>query len=151
MSSARADSGRRGLRGKVLIVDDQDSMRELLRMILESDYHIAEAGSGAALHKALEHEQPDVVLLDMHLPDANGLHLLPTISERWPGTQVIILTGAPGDSEAMAAAREAVSRGVCSLLHKSGEFDFGLVLANVSGAVDRRCQAQERATVQPEP
>jgi DNA-binding NtrC family response regulator len=150
MASARADTGGQGLRGKVLIVDDQESMRELLRMILESDYHIAEADSGAALHKALNHDQPDVVLLDMHLPDANGVHLLPTIKERWPGTQVIIMTGAPLDSETMSPVVEAVSRGACSLLRKSADFDFGVVLAGVNSALDRRFEAQSRATLRPE-
>jgi DNA-binding NtrC family response regulator len=151
MASARAGSGGHELRGKVLIVDDQESMRELLRMILEGDYHISEADSGAALHKALNHEQPDVVLLDMHLPDANGVHLLPVIANRWPQTQVIILTGAPSDSEAMSSVVEAVNRGACTLLHKTGDFDFGMVLAGVNNALDRRYQAQERPTLRLEP
>ena len=138
MASARADHSGQSFRGKVLIVDDHEGIRELFRTILEDDYHVAEADSGAALYAALDREQPDVVLLDMKLPDANGLGLLPAIRERWPGTQVIVLTGAPKDSEAMCAAVEAVNQGAFSLLSKSADFDMRMLLAGVSNAMERR-------------
>ena len=109
MASAQAARSGGRHKGRVLIVDDHEGMRELLRTILEDDYHVAEADSGAALHEALAHEQPDVVLLDMKLPDATGLGLLQAIKQRWPETQVIVLTGAPKDSETMLAAVEAVN------------------------------------------
>ena len=137
MAPARADSSPRA-RGKVLIVDDQEGIRDLLKTILETDYHVAEADSGAALHKALEQEQPDVVLLDMKLPDANGLGLLPTIKHRWPETEVIVMSGAPGDGEGVAWAAEAVKSGACGFLSKSAEFDFQQLLAGVSNALERR-------------
>ena len=149
MASARADHSRRSLRGKVLIVDDHEGIRELLRTILEDDYRVAEADSGAALQEALAHEQPDVVLLDMKLPDANGLGLLPAIKQRWPETQVIVLTGAPKDSEAMRAAIEAVNRGAFSLLSKSADFDMEKLLTGVSNAMDRRLQFPPNNSVGP--
>lgn len=150
MASARADHSRRSLRGKVLIVDDHEGIRELLRTILEDDYRVAEADSGAALHEALAHEQPDVVLLDMKLPDANGLGLLPAIKQRWPETQVIVLTGAPKDSEAMLAAIEAANRGAFSLISKSADFDMRKLLAGVSNAMDRRFQSQTDGSARPQ-
>jgi DNA-binding NtrC family response regulator len=134
----------------VLIVDDHEGIRELLRTILEDDYRVAEADSGAALHEALAHEQPDVVLLDMKLPDANGLGLLPAIKQRWPETQVIVLTGAPKDSEAMLAAIEAANRGAFSLISKSADFDMRKLLAGVSNAMDRRFQSQTDGSARPQ-
>ena len=116
-------------------------MRELLKAILESDYQVAEADSGAALQKALDGEQPDVVLLDMKLPDANGLGLLPTIKRRWPATEVIILSGAPNGSGALSWATEAVKGGAFGCLSKSAEFSFPQVLACVSSAMERRHRA----------
>ena len=95
MAASSSDSSRPARKGRILIVDDEEGIRELLKAILEADYHIAEADSGAALLLALEKEAADVVLLDMHLPDANGLHLLPAIKQRWPATQVIMLSGTP--------------------------------------------------------
>jgi DNA-binding NtrC family response regulator len=150
MASARADRSGRSFRGKVLIVDDHEGIRELLRTILEADYHVAEAANGAALQEALTHEQPDVVLLDMKLPDASGLGLLPAIKQCWPETQVIVLTGAAKDSEAMSAAIEALNRGAFSLLSKSADFDMRKLLAGVSNAMDRRFQSPPNDSVRPQ-
>jgi DNA-binding NtrC family response regulator len=141
MAESRAGSARRAGKGKILVVDDDEGMRDLLRTILESDYQVAEAESGAALHKALDHEQPDVVLLDMKLPDANGLGLLPAIKQRWPATEVIILSGAPTDGGTASWATEAVKGGAFGCLSKSAEFSFPGVLACVGSALERRCQA----------
>ena len=138
MTAYAADSSRQG---RILIVDDEDGMRDLLKAILGSDYQITEADSGAALHKALDHEQPDVVLLDMKLPDANGLGLLPAIKRRWPATEVIILSGAPNGSGALSWAAEAVKGGAFGCLSKSAEFSFPQVLACVSSAMERRHRA----------
>jgi DNA-binding NtrC family response regulator len=140
MASARADHSERLLRGKVLIVEDHEGVRELFRAVLEEQYCIREAASGAALLDALEQEQPDVVLLDLRLPDADGLGLLPAINQRWPETQVIILTGAAHDSEAMSAAVEAVNRGAFSLFSKSADLNLQQLLAGVSSALERRLQ-----------
>ena len=90
------------MKGKILIVDDQESVRQMLRAILEDDHEIWEAASGAALQEQLSKDQPDVVLLDVKLPDDNGLDLLPIVKKRWPETEVIILTGAPADHEAVS-------------------------------------------------
>jgi DNA-binding NtrC family response regulator len=113
-------------------------MRDLLKTILESDYHVAEADSGAALHKALDREQPDVVLLDMRLPDANGLGLLPAIKNRWPETEVILMSGTPSDGEEGAWAAEAAKSGAFGVLSKSAAFDFQQFLAGVSHALEHR-------------
>ena len=138
MTAYAADSSRQG---RILIVDDEEGMRDLLKAILGSDYQIAEADSGAALHKALDHEQPDVVLLDMKLPDANGLGLLPAIKRRWPATEVIVLSGAPNGSGALSWAAEAVKGGAFGCLSKSAEFSFPQVLTCVSSAMERRHRA----------
>ena len=141
MATARADHSGGLLRGKVLIVDDEAGIRELVKLVLAERYQVTEVDSGAALWKALEDEQPDVVLLDVTLPDANGLAMLPAIRQRWPGTQVIVLTGAAYDTETMLAAVDAVSRGVFSLLSKSADFSLQKLLAGVRSAMERRFRA----------
>jgi two-component system response regulator EvgA len=135
MAAARADSSRPARKGRILIVDDEEGIRELLKAILEADYHIAEADSGAALLLALEKEAADVVLLDMHLPDANGLHLLPAIKQHWPATQVIMLSGTPNEGGSKSWAAESVKNGAFGFLSKSAEFSFPQVLDCVSSAV----------------
>ena len=141
MAVPGADSSRQSRKGKILIVDDEQGMRELLKAILEADYCIVEADSGAALHQALDKEAPDLVLLDMHLPDANGLSLLSAIKQRSPATEVIILSGTPDDSRAASWAAEAVKGGAFAFLTKSAEFSFPQILDCVSSALERRDQA----------
>ena len=64
------------------------------------------------------------MLLDVKLPDGNGLDLLPTIKKRWPETEVIVLTGAPDDDEAVSWAVEATKRGAFNFIRKSAQFDI---------------------------
>ena len=65
------------MKGKVLIVDDDRDLRAILSALFEDEFQVSEADTGAALQKALTLEQPDVVVLDVKLPDADGLELLP--------------------------------------------------------------------------
>ena len=81
------------MKGKILLVDDEQTIRELVGSVLQRDFTVAEAESGAALQKAFNDTQPDVVVLDVKLKDANGLELLPLIKKRWSDTEVIMLTG----------------------------------------------------------
>jgi DNA-binding response OmpR family regulator len=82
-------------RATVLVVDDDPSLRLLCRVNLELEgYRVVEAGSIDAAEKALDQEDLDVVLLDVHLGNQDGLTLLPAIEEH--GQAVALLTGSPG-------------------------------------------------------
>jgi DNA-binding NtrC family response regulator len=133
------------MKGKILIVDDEEKYRQVLSGWLTGDYQVSEAESGAALQRALTGEQPDVLLLDVKLGDADGLELLPAIKKRWPDTEVIVLTGAPkDDAEAVAWAVEATKRGAFNFIRRSGErFDGPKFLADVANAMERRQQTEE--------
>lgn len=129
----------------ILIVDDQADFREVIGLALQQDkYRLSEAADAASLRKALLGAQPDVVLLDVKLPDANGIELLPQIKKRWPETEVIVLTGATKDSdEAVSWAVEAIKRGAFTFLRKSAEFDLEKLRADVRCALDRKRQNEE--------
>jgi DNA-binding NtrC family response regulator len=131
------------MKGKVLVVDDEKGMRDLIEHALNGDYQVSVADSEAALQKAYGSEQPDVMLLDVKLPDANGLELLPSIKKRWPETEVIVLTGAPSDDEAVSWAVEATKRGAFNFLRKSAEFEVAKLLADVGNAMEHRRQMEE--------
>jgi DNA-binding NtrC family response regulator len=135
------------MKGKVLIVDDDQDQRAVLTALLEQDYQISTADSGAALQRAFALEQPDLVLLDVKLPDADGLHLLPQLKKRWPDTQVIVLTGAPSDNEAVSWAVEAIKRGAFNFLRKNVQFDPEKLLADVQNAIEYRRQNEEASTL----
>ena len=125
------------MKGTVLLVDDDPNIRDLVASVLQRDFQVTEAESGAALQKTFAEAQPDVVVLDVKLRDANGLELLPLIKKRWADTEVIMLTG----EGTMAMAMEAGRLGAYTFLSKP--FETEKLLADVKCAFDRKQQNQE--------
>jgi DNA-binding NtrC family response regulator len=129
------------MKGKVLIVDDDRDLRAILGALFEDEFQVGEADTGAALQKALTLEQPDVVVLDVKLPDADGLDLLPQLKKRWPDTEVIVLTGY--DDVSMAV--EAGKRGAYNFVTKP--FENAKLLADVRCAFERKEQTAENSNL----
>ena len=129
------------MKAKILIVDDEADLRNMLTAVLEDFYDVAQASNGAALQKAFSQPPPDVVLLDVKLPDADGLELLPQVKKRWPDTEVIVLTGHGTISMAVEAGRG----GAYNFLSKP--FENEKLLADVKCAVERKEQNQENSTL----
>src|ERR1035438_9160460 len=129
------------MKAKILIVDDEADLRNLLASVLEDHYEVAQASNGAALQKAFSQPPPDVVLLDVKLPDADGLELLPQIKKRWPDTEVIVLTGHGTISMAVEAGRG----GAYNFLAKP--FENEKLLSDVKCAVERKEQNKENNTL----
>ncbi len=71
---------------QILIVEDVEMNRDLLTQILEEDYEILEAEDGAKGLEATRAEAPDLVLLDMLLPEMNGLEVAAAIRQS-PGVE----------------------------------------------------------------
>jgi DNA-binding NarL/FixJ family response regulator len=81
---------------RIIIVDDHPLFRQGLRDVLETDAHlhvVAEAADGeVAIQKAYQFE-PDIILMDINLPTANGLQVTSKIVSALPSTRVITITG----------------------------------------------------------
>src|SRR5207245_11782926 len=94
---------------KVLIIDDDSTAREVLGARLESLGHaVLLAADGTAGLHACPLRRPDVVLLDLRLPDCDGLEILAQLKEECPETEVIILTAyATVDNAVMATKQGA--------------------------------------------
>ena len=129
------------MKGNILIVDDAADIRELLATVLRGDYEVSEADSGAALKSITAEQQPDIVLLDIKLPDADGLDLLPQLKKQWPETEVIVLTG----NATFEAAVEATKRGAYHFLNKP--FDTQGLLVTVERALEHKQQNEENSTL----
>jgi len=99
----------------ILVIDDEDLIRwSLGQLLTRKGYAVLSAETGAAgLALFLEHA-PDLVLLDLKLPDIDGLHLLPQLLEHHRQTPVIIMTayGSP------TIEQEARSLGAVDFLRK---------------------------------
>lgn len=97
----------------VLLVDDHPLLRDGVRGALERDPQlavVAEAGTVAECVPAAAEHQPDVVLLDLSLPDGSGLTALPALHDVAPDAAVLVLTSS-GDQETVRAALRAGARG----------------------------------------
>lgn len=80
---------------KLMIVDDHSMVREGLKQLLELDEDlkvISQASDGCEGIKKLDEDRPDVLLLDINLPNMNGLEMLKEIYERNIDVKVLILT-----------------------------------------------------------
>ena len=82
---------------KILIVDDNDMMRKLLRGILRGENYevIGEARNGLIALDFLEKHRPDIVFLDVMMPEMDGLETLQNIKQTNPDIIVIMITGNP--------------------------------------------------------
>jgi len=79
----------------ILIIEDDDNLREVLRFYLEEEnYLLFDAADGASAREIIEKEIPDLVLLDLRLPDESGISILRWMREVYPSIQTIIVSGA---------------------------------------------------------
>ncbi|HUC84458.1 MAG TPA: sigma-54 dependent transcriptional regulator [Candidatus Acidoferrales bacterium] len=125
------------MKGKILIVDDEADLRAMLKSILEDDYTVTLAEDAATLQRFYTQDPPDVVLLDLKLPDANGLDLLPQIKKTWPESEVIVLTG----EATFEAAVLATKRGAYHFINKP--FDTQALQVTIDRAIENRQQKEE--------
>ena len=125
------------MKNKVLLVDDQEELRSMLSASFKGQgFEVMEAESGERLKALLAGPQPDVALLDLVLPDADGLDLLTVMKREWPETEVIVLTG----HGSLDAAVEATKRGAFHFQTKpQDEGLFNLV----EKALERKQQSLE--------
>jgi len=120
------------VRHKVLIVDDEPSIRRLIQAALaRADYTTVEAENGREALDKLRDERPDIVLLDLGLPDRDGLELVPLI-KRQADVTLIIVSARDATEEKVAA----LDLGADDYLTKP--FDTDELLARVRVALRNR-------------
>ncbi len=130
------------MRNKILVVDDQAELRMLVRMMLEQcGYEVSEAADSAALKATFDNPAPDIVLLDLKLPDADGLELIPVLKKQWPDSEVIVLTG----HASYELAVEAIKRGAFHFQEKP--IDNKGLLNLVEKALERKLLAVEASSL----
>ena len=126
-------------KNRILIVDDDETVRRSYLRSLESISNNIEAASdGEEALQTMERKPFDVVLLDMRMPGQDGLSVLRTIKQKWPESEVVIITGYP----TVASAKEAVRLGAYDYVAKPvGPQD---VINVTDGAITRKQWALQR-------
>ncbi len=104
----------------ILIVDDEEFIRLSLNQILSEEKHnVILTESGAAALKTIKEEEIDLVLLDLNLPDMNGLDILKQLKSIQPGILTIIMTG----FASVESAVEAIKLGAYDYIKKPFKAD----------------------------
>lgn len=96
----------------VVLVDDHELIRHGLRRAFERDSGFAvagEAGSGAAARRLVASARPDVVTVDIRLPDVSGLELAKEFRSQYPQMGIVVLTMYSGDDHLFAALEAGAS------------------------------------------
>ncbi len=128
------------MKTKIMVVDDDPNIRDLMVTLLTAEgYDVIPAGNAAEAQGCFAGPQPDVVLLDLQLPDGHGLDLLPVIKKQWAESEVIVLTG----NATFDAAVEATKRGAYHFQNKPVDPKSLMVL--VSRALEHK-QLTEQAS-----
>jgi DNA-binding NtrC family response regulator len=125
----------------LLLVDDDPTFRRVMAAELERlGYEVAGAGSGEEAVQAAARLEPAVVLLDLQLPDMDGLQVLQAIRERSPGSEVIMLTG----HGSFDTAIQSIRLGAFDYVAKPCPLDE--LEVRIQRALERRA-LQQRATL----
>jgi DNA-binding NtrC family response regulator len=99
----------------VLVVDDEEVVRRsLLRSLEGARCDVEAVADGAEALRAMERNAFDLVMLDLRMPGMDGMTVLRTIKEKWPESEVVVITGYPS----VESAKEAIRLGASDYLAK---------------------------------
>jgi len=114
---------------KILIVDDEEVVRlSYMRVLAGTNCQVTTAWTWGQVTQALQGEEFDVVLLDLRMPDMDGITVLKALKRRWPASEVIVITGYP----TLESAKEAVTLGAYDYLMKPVGPDQVIEAANAA-------------------
>ncbi len=124
---------------KILVVDDEEVVRlSHIRTLASIHCDVEVVRDGGEALDVMAQRPADVVLLDLRMPGMDGMAVLKTIKQRWPETEVVIITGYPS----VDTAKEAVRLGAYDYLAKPVGPDEVINVAN--GAMTQKKWSMHR-------
>ena len=90
----------------ILIIEDHPMMRTSLRLALETAGDLFVVGEAGSVSEGLEKialEKPDMILLDLYLPDGNGMDVIAVRNKLYPEMKVLVVTSSPSQDDLLAA------------------------------------------------
>ena len=137
----RQDVPRMSSKTRVLVVDDEAAILRFLKPALEAnDYEMASAGTVAEAIKRIASESPDIVLLDLGLPDGDGKDVIRRARE-WSDVPIIVLSAREREAEKI----EALDLGADDYVNKP--FNVGELMARMRTALRHRMQRKAEIPV----
>ena len=119
-------------RKTVLIVDDDEGMRDTLAAILRRDFRVLKAFTGEAALALMDKEDVDLLLLDIRLPGIGGFEVLRILQENYPLVEVIMISAV----KEVESAVQAIKAGAYHFVTK--DFDYEAIRSLVSNASERQ-------------
>ncbi len=107
------------MRRSILVCDDEEGIRESLKLILENDYNIIFAENGDEAIEKMKSSPIDIVLLDIKMPRKDGLETLKELKKIKPDSKIIIATG----YKSVETAQEAMKLGATDYIVKPFDRD----------------------------
>jgi len=124
---------------RLLLVDDEDNFRQTLAKRLAKKGILPEqAENGEKALSILEKKEMDVVVLDVKMPGMHGIEVLHHIKEKYPGTEVIFLTGHAATQDGV----DGIKRGAFDYLSKPVEFEH--LLSKIKQAHEKVVREEEK-------
>jgi len=107
-------------KGKILVIDDDEAIRMVVADFLEDEgFEVFQAKDGSRGVSLQYEKKPDLTLLDMVLPDTNGIEALKQIKKNSPEAMVIMMSGVQED----ASAKQAIALGAYDYITKPVSMD----------------------------
>jgi DNA-binding NarL/FixJ family response regulator len=144
---------------RVLVVDDHNAVAQAIAMAIESQSDLISVGTAGTVEEALRltaELEPDVILIDVQLPDGDGIEAVAELRRRQPGARVVVLTA----HTAVGVLARAASAGVCGFLPKESGIhevlrairvarDGGMIVngATLTAVLDRIASSNGQAAV----
>src|SRR6266849_5227524 len=144
LRAAEASDASHGVRPVILVVDDDSGVRESFRLILEDRYDLLEAVDGKQALDRLRTSPIDLVLLDIRLPEMDGIEVLERMKSVDDGVEVILVTAV----KTVRTAVDAMKLGAFDYLTKP--FDEDELLTIIRRALEKRSLEREVAFLRSE-
>jgi two-component system, OmpR family, KDP operon response regulator KdpE len=126
---------------RVLIVDDENAIMKFLKPALgANDYEVLTAGTIAEATKRIAAESPDIIILDLGLPDGDGKNVIRTVRE-WSDVPIVVLSAREREAEKI----EALDLGADDFVNKP--FGVGELMARIRTALRHRLQRRSETPV----
>ena len=117
-------------RKSILVVDDEEVIRDFLTEVLEDDFNVSTACDGDIAIETLKVEKFDIVITDMKMPKVSGEEVVKYVNQSCPDTNVIIISG----YSSLYSVSQSVSSGAVAFLSKP--FSIKELLQTIDGCME---------------